>query len=413
MSPGPVIGSVAVPGSKSETNRALVLAALADGPSQIVGALDSRDSRLMVDALRQLGVEIVDDGDALSVRPPSQFRGGARVDCGLAGTVMRFLPPVALLADGPTEFFGDAHASQRPMAPIIDALCQVGAECTADRLPFTMTPGPELGDVAAIDASASSQFISGPLLAACRLPRGLRLSHTGDSLPSLPHIAMTVEMLRDRGVEISQPSEREWHVAPGPIAARDCRVEPDLTNASVFLAAAALTGGSVGVPGWPDRTVQPGALFLDIVERFGARVTRNNGSVTVTGNGRLTAIDVDLHAASELTPVIAALGAFADGRTVISGVAHIRGHETDRLAALVTELRRVGVAADETADGLWIEGCAPAELRGALLETYADHRMVHFAALLALLVPGISVTDLGCVSKTMPDFEAVWRGLIG
>ncbi|HMR48253.1 MAG TPA: 3-phosphoshikimate 1-carboxyvinyltransferase [Arachnia sp.] len=411
---GPVVGTVSVPGSKSETNRALVLAALAEGPSRIVGALESRDSRLMIDALRQLGVEILEEDGILAVTPPARFTGGGRVDCGLAGTVMRFLPPVALLADGPTEFFGDAHASQRPMAPIVDALRQLGATCTADALPFLLSPPASPGAEAAIDASASSQFISGPLLAGCRLPHGLRLRHTGASLPSLPHIAMTVEMLRARGVIIAQPSEREWVVEPGSIAAVDCRVEPDLTNAAVFLAAAVLTGGRVAVPGWPERSLQPGALFLDIAERFGAGVERTAGEVAVVGRSRPRAVaEVDLHAASELTPVVAALAAVADGTTTISGVAHIRGHETDRLAALVAELGRVGVAAEETADGLRIEGTAPHRLRAAVLETYADHRMVHVAALLGLVVPGIAVTDLACVSKTMPRFEHDWRGLLG
>lgn len=412
-SPGPVVGTVGVPGSKSETNRAFVLAALADGPSTILGALDSRDSRLMIDGLRRLGVEIQEAGDAVRVIPPARFTGGGRIDCGLAGTVMRFLPPVALLADGATEFFGDAHASQRPMAPLVEGLRQLGATCTADALPLRLTPPEVPGSEAAIDASASSQFISGPLLAGCRLPGGLRLRHTGDALPSLPHIEMTVEMLRERGVTITQPSPKEWIVAAGTIEAVDCRVEPDLTNASVFLAAAMLTGGRVTVPGWPERSLQPGALFLDIARRFGAGVEKTAGQVTLVGRGRPRAIEVDLHEASELTPVVAALAAFADGTTTISGVAHIRGHETDRLAALVTELRRVGVVAEETADGLRIEGAALERLHAALLDTYADHRMVHVAALLALRVPGISVTDLACVSKTMPRFEHDWRELLG
>lgn len=367
----------------------------------------------MIDALRQFGVGIDDTGETLMVTPPSSFRGGTRIDCGLAGTVMRFLPPVALLADGTTEFFGDPHASQRPMGPIIDALRQLGAHCSSDSLPFTLTPPEVRGSAAEIDASASSQFISGLLLAGCRLPQGLQLRHTGDRLPSLPHIAMTVEMLTERGVHVEQRSVREWVVAPGMIAAMDCRVEPDSTNASVFLAAAALTGGEATVPGWPAQTTQPGILFLDIVEHLGASVTREQGSATVSGTGRLRGSDIDLHAASELTPVIAALAAFAEGRTVISGVAHIRGHETDRLAALVTELRRVGIEAGETSDGLWIDGARPQDLRAAVLNTYADHRMAHFAALLGLLIPGLAVTDISCVSKTMPHFEKAWGAFIG
>jgi len=410
-SPSPVEGEVVVPGSKSETNRALVLAALADGPSTLRGALESRDSSLMVAALEALGVEIRQDGEALRVTPPSRFRGAAGIDCGLAGTVMRFVPPIAALAGGASSFVGDPHASERPMGPLLEGLRQLGVVVESAALPFTLTPPDLLGDEAAIDASASSQFVSGLLLIGSRLPRGLRLSHTGERLPSLPHIQMTVEMLRTRGVVVDQPDERAWVVAPGPIAALDVTIEPDLTNASVFLAAAAATGGRVTVPGWPARSIQPGALFLDVAERMGAVVERGPGSVTVSGTGPLRGVDVDLTTASELTPVVAALGALAEGTTVVRGVAHIRGHETDRLAALVAELTRAGIAAHETDDGIVIEGGSP--VRPAVLRTYADHRLVHFAALLALRAPGTAVDDLQCVSKTMPRFPEDWARLVG
>jgi len=410
-SPSPVEGEVVVPGSKSETNRALVLAALADGPSTLRGALESRDSSLMVAALEALGVEIRQDGEALRVTPPSRFRGAAGIDCGLAGTVMRFVPPIAALAGGASSFVGDPHASERPMGPLLEGLRQLGVVVESAALPFTLTPPDLLGDEAAIDASASSQFVSGLLLIGSRLPRGLRLSHTGERLPSLPHIQMTVEMLRTRGVVVDQPDERTWVVAPGAIAALDVTIEPDLTNASVFLAAAAATGGRVTVPGWPARSIQPGALFLDVAERMGAVVERGPGSVTVSGTGPLRGVDVDLTTASELTPVVAALGALAEGTTVVRGVAHIRGHETDRLAALVAELTRAGIAAHETDDGIVIEGGSP--VRPAVLRTYADHRLVHFAALLALRAPGTAVDDLQCVSKTMPRFPEDWARLVG
>ena len=410
-SPSPVEGEVVVPGSKSETNRALVLAALADGPSTLRGALESRDSSLMVAALEALGVEIRQDGEALRVTPPSRFRGAAGIDCGLAGTVMRFVPPLAALAGGASSFVGDPHASERPMGPLLEGLRQLGVVVESAALPFTLTPPDLLGDEAAIDASASSQFVSGLLLIGSRLPRGLRLSHTGERLPSLPHIQMTVEMLRTRGVVVDQPDERTWVVAPGAIAALDVTIEPDLTNASVFLAAAAATGGRVTVPGWPARSIQPGALFLDVAERMGAVVERGPGSVTVSGTGPLRGVDVDLTTASELTPVVAALGALAEGTTVVRGVAHIRGHETDRLAALVAELTRAGIAAHETDDGIVIEGGSP--VRPAVLRTYADHRLVHFAALLALRAPGTAVDDLQCVSKTMPRFPEDWARLVG
>lgn len=405
----PVGGEVVVPGSKSETNRALLLAALGDGPSRIRGALDSRDTSLMIGALRCLGVTVETAGAEVTVTPPARFAGGAEIDCGLAGTVMRFVPPLAALADGPTRFYGDPHASQRPMGPLLDGLRQLGAEVTGDALPLTVTPGSTLGSLAEIDSSASSQFISGLLLIGPLLPEGLTLRHTGERVPSLPHIEMTCEMLRARGAEISSVDERTWVVSPGVLSALDTTVEPDLTNAAVFLAAAIVTGGSVTVPGWPATSIQPGALFLDIAEAMGAAVERGSGQVTVRGTGRLQGADIDLGAASELTPVVAALGALAHGRTTISGVAHIRGHETDRLAALTMELRRAGIEAEETTDGLTIVGGAP---RAADFAAYADHRMVHFAALLGLVAGGSSIDDMSCVGKTMPNFPADWAGLI-
>lgn len=407
----PVTGEVTVPGSKSETNRALVLAALAEGASTLRGVLESRDSRLMIDALRALGCSLEADGDALRVTPPVRFRGASEIDCGLAGTVMRFVPPIAMLADGPSSFVGDPHASQRPMAPILDGLRQLGAAVSADALPFRLVPPAEFAREVAVDSSESSQFISGLLLIGARLPHGLTLRHTGDRLPSRPHIAMTTQMLRERGVRIDEPDERTWVVSPGPIAARETTIEPDLTNASVFLAAAAATGGSVTVPGWPEHSLQPGGLFLEVAQRMGATVERDAGSVTLVGPERLHGIDVDLTTASELTPLVAALGALAEGTTTIRGVAHIRGHETDRLAALVAELTKLGVTAEETDDGLTLRGGTP--LQRAEVETYADHRMVHFAAVVALRQPGISVTDLECVSKTMPAFPQDWARLIG
>ena len=405
----PVVGTVVVPGSKSETNRALVLAALADGPSVVAGALVSRDSELMIGALRRLGADVEWDGDLLRVAPPARFSGALGIDCGLAGTVMRFVPPITLLADGPSSFVGDPHASERPMDGLLEGLRQIGATVTGDALPFRVTPPSRFRAEATIDSSGSSQFVSGLLLVAPRLPHGLTIRHEGDTLPSLPHIQMTVEMLRARGVVIDQPDETTWVVAPGPISAIDLTIEPDLTNASVFLAAAAATGGEVTVPAWPTHSLQPGLAFLDVIAAMGAEVALADGRAAVRGTGRLTGIDVDLHAASELTPVVAALGALADGETVIRGVAHIRGHETDRLAALTAELRRAGITATETSDGLRIEGGTPVAAR---LNTYADHRMVHFAALLGLRTPGISVDDMDCVSKTMPRFPVDWADLV-
>lgn len=407
--PEGVHGRVVVPGSKSETNRALVMAALGDGPSHISGALASRDSALMIDALRALGVGVDDLGGGRLIVTSGPVTGGATIDCGLAGTVMRFVPPLALLADGPVRFVGDPHASERPMAGLLDGLRQLGAGVDADRLPFTVTPPEQLrgGDVT-IDSSASSQFVSGLLLVGARLPGGLTVRHAGDALPSRPHIAMTTTMLADRGVRARELDERTWRVDEGPVRALDSQVEPDLTNASVFLAAAAVAGGRVSVPGWPATTTQPGALFLDVARRMGCEVETADGVVTLGRGEALRGIDVDLHAASELTPVVAALAAVAEGGTTIRGVGHIRGHETDRIAALATELTRAGIAVEERPDGLRITGGTPSP---SVFETYADHRMVHFAALLGLVAAGSSVTDMECVSKTMPDFPDLWSAL--
>lgn len=404
-----VSGRVVVPGSKSETNRALVLAALGDGPSVITGALASRDSDLMCAALTTLGIDVDDRGGGEIVVTPGPIRGGGTVDCGLAGTVMRFVPPLVLFADEPVRFVGDPHASERPMAGLLDALRQLGADVDGDRLPLTVTPGASRGGDVAIDASSSSQFVSGPLLIGAGLPGGLTLRHVGDTLPSRPHIAMTTAMLEERGVTAHEVDERTWRVEEGRIRALDTQVEPDLTNASVFLSAAAVAGGEVSVPGWPAETTQPGALFLDIARRMGCLVDVSDGVATLRRGDRLIGIDVDLGAASELTCVVAALAAVADGVTTIRGVAHIRGHETNRIDALVSELSRAGIEVEELDDGLRITGGTP---RAATFQTYADHRMVHFAALLGLVAEGSAVTDMECVSKTMPDFPSDWAELV-
>lgn len=413
--PGPVTAEVRVPGSKSETNRAFVLAVLADGPCTVHGALTSRDSDLMLAALRAFGATVEGDpGQGWRISPPTELRGvPGGVDCGLAGTVMRFAPPLALLAAGPTMFFGDPHASNRPMAGLLDALRQLGAAVDSDRLPFTMTPGASTGHLVRVDSSATSQYVSGLLLVGARLPQGIRIEQVGATLPSRPHVAMTTHMLRQHGVRVDEVDDNTWVVFPSAITARDMNVEPDLTNASVFLAAAAVTGGSVTIPDWPAEHQQGGGLFLDIARRFGARVDHVEDRVTLHGPQRLRGIDVDLHSASELTPVVASLGALAEGTTRIRGVGHIRGHETDRLAALVREFTRMGITATETDDGLIVEGSTdPDALVPVEFETYADHRMVHAAAILALRVRGLAVTDLACVAKTMPDFEADWRAAV-
>jgi 3-phosphoshikimate 1-carboxyvinyltransferase len=401
---------VSVPGSKSETNRALVLAALASGPSVIRNGLDARDTSLMRAGLHALGVEIIENGDQWQVVPPASFIGGVTIDCGLAGTVMRFLAPLALLADGPVRFDGDEQAYARPMAPLLNALAALGAEVTSDEgtLPFTVA-GRASADSVTLDASGSSQFVSALLMIGARLPSGLQVRHVGPPVPSLPHIAMTVAMLRERQVRVSTAEPDHWMVSPGPIAPHEVNVEPDLSNAAPFLAAAAVTGGAVTVPRWPGSTSQPGEALPDILAAFGAEPSFDEHGLTVRGTDHLHGVDLDLSAASELTPVVAALAALADGTSHLRGIAHIRGHETDRLAALATELERLGGHANETDDGLTIH---PRLLGGNLWRTYADHRMAHAGALLGLVVPDIELDDIGCTAKTMPEFPDLWQSMI-
>ena len=412
LAPVPVNATVVIPGSKSETNRALVLAALSSGPSAISGGLDARDTVLMRGALRALGVDIEEDGDVWVGTPPERFTGGVSIDCGLAGTVMRFVPPIAALADGEVSFDGDEQAYGRPMEPLLGALAALGAgiEGESMSLPFTVTGGRALrGGAVTIDASASSQFVSGLLLVGARLADGLDLRHVGATLPSVGHIAMTVSMLRHRGVEVDDSEPNRWVVSPGPITPRDVVIEPDVANAPPFLAAALLTGGQVTVPHWPSVTGQPAPQLRGVLEKFGGKVTTRDGALAVRGRNELHGVDVWLNDASELTPVVAALAALALQSSHIHGVAHIRGHETDRLAALESNLDALGARVRQTHDGLVIH---PHVLAGIEWPTYADHRMVHAGALLGLVVDEITLDDVSCVDKTMPDFVQRWHKMI-
>lgn len=408
----PVHATVTLPGSKSITNRALILAALADGPSTLTGALRSRDTDLMIAALRALGTGIDGDGDTLTITPAPL--GGASVDCGLAGTVMRFLPPVATLASGDVSFDGDAQARVRPLSTILDALRGLGAHIDGDALPFTVHGAGSLrGGAVTIDASGSSQFVSGLLLSAARFDEGLTVHHDGKALPSMPHIEMTVEMLRRADVSVQAPADsrkaQTWTVAPGPIRAVDWDVEPDLSNATPFLAAAAVTGGEVRIPHWPRLTTQPGDVIREILVRMGAEARIFDGVLTVRGPERLAGIDIDLHDVGELTPTVAALAALADSPSWLRGIAHLRGHETDRLAALSTEINRLGGKVTETEDGLEI---VPAALHGGRWHSYADHRMATAGAILGLKVPGVEIEDIGTTAKTLPTFTLLWEQML-
>lgn len=443
---------VSVPGSKSLTNRYLVLAAAADSPSTVRNPLRSRDTSLMVGALRALGA-VVDDADGsvwriaplpapgeLSAEEAAEAGSSERdplsgsasgegvspgqtasapaddavVDCGLAGTVMRFIPPLAAATGRRVRIDGDEQARTRPMTTMLAALRDLGVDVETageDRLPFSLSaPGGVRGGHLDIDASASSQFVSGLLLAGGLFDLGLELRHTGETLPSRPHIDMTREVLEDAGVHVEEPDERTWRVEHGRPRGLDVVVEPDLSNAATFLAAALVTGGSVTVPHWPAHTTQAGDAFRAIAEAFGGTAELTRSGLTVTGPQTLRGVDLDLSAVGELTPVVAAVAACAPAPSALTGIGHLRGHETDRLSALAAELTACGAVVEEGADSLRI--LSPAT-RPALWHTYHDHRMVMAGAVLALRIDGLEIENPTTVGKTMPDFTALWAGMLG
>jgi 3-phosphoshikimate 1-carboxyvinyltransferase len=407
----PVRATVAVPGSKSVTNRALVLAALAQSPTTLRGPLRSRDTTLMVEGLRALGATIDDSGVTWEITP-GPLTGPAGVDVGNAGTVMRFLPPVAALAQGDVRFSGDTRAGDRPLGPMLDGLVSLGASITTGngRLPLTVHGrGWLLGGSVRIDASLSSQFVSGLLLAAPRFANGVEVRHDGGRLPSGLHVAMTVEMLRAAGAIVEHADMHSWRVEPGPLNLGTVAIEPDLSNAAPFLAAAVLTCGRVTVPDWPVRTSQAGDALRHLLERFGAGCSLGPDGLTVTGPPRLSGIDADLGDVGELTPVITALCALSTGPSTLRGIAHLRHHETDRLAALSKQINALGGQVTELDDGLAI---TPRRLTGGIFATYDDHRLATAAAVLGLCVPGIEIENVETTSKTLPGFVDLWTGML-
>ena len=411
--PSPVTHTREVPGSKSMTNRAYILSALASGPSTITGALRSRDTDLMEAALQAMGTGIRRDGATIHVTP-GPLRS-AEVDCGLAGTVMRFVPPVAAFAEGPVLFDGDAHARTRPMATILKALRALGVNVTGESLPFTVHgTGGAVGGPVDIDASGSSQFVSGLLLSAPRFDRGVHIRHTGDTLPSMPHIDMTVAMLADAGVHV-EAAEKSWAVQPQEIRGTHWAIEPDLSNAAPFLAAAAVTGGEVRIPHWPERTTQPGAAMLSILERMGCEVELEadgaQHTLCVRGPqpGHLVGIHLDMGDIGELAPTVAAIAACATTPSELTGIAHLRGHETDRLAALSAEINGLGGDCEELDDGLRI---TPTRMRGGVWHTYDDHRMATAGAVIGLVTRGVEVENIETTSKTLPGFAQMWAEVV-
>lgn len=445
---------VHIPGSKSLTNRYLLLAALADSPSYLRAPLHSRDSALMIEALRQLGagIELVPTnspfGPDVKVTPLNFAQPGSTqavsIECGLAGTVMRFVPALAALLPGEFAFDGDPHARQRPMGPVLEGLRQLGVQVDCEQgenaLPFVLrspglasVEGVSEAPVVRIDASTSSQFVSALLLMAPRLPQGMVLVHEGSSVPSIPHIQMTVEALRQMGVEVqehypnrgneAESCEYRWTVRPGSFPGFEMTIEPDLSNAGPFLAAAVVTGESVTIPHWPAPaadssagTTQVGDMWRELLPALGAQVRYAEGRLTVTGPAQLPEGDFsfDLSAGGELAPTMAAACAFVNGRVELTGIAHLRGHETDRLAALAAEINRLGGTAHDTADSLVIEAPIPAAAEAAqvLAHTYDDHRMATFAAIIGLRRGNVVVQNVATVAKTMPEFTAMWEDML-
>ena len=445
---------VHIPGSKSLTNRYLLLAALADSPSYLRAPLHSRDSALMIEALRQLGagIELVPTdspfGPDVKVTPLNFAQPGSAqavsIECGLAGTVMRFVPALAALLPGEFAFDGDPHARQRPMGPVLEGLRQLGVHVDCEQgenaLPFVLrspglasVEGISEAPVVRIDASTSSQFVSALLLMAPRLPQGMVLVHEGSSVPSIPHIQMTVEALRQMGIQVqehypnqgneAESGEYRWTVHPGSFPGFEMTIEPDLSNAGPFLAAAVVTGESVTIPHWPAPaadssagTTQVGDMWRELLPALGAQVRYAESRLTVTGPAQLPEGDFsfDLSAGGELAPTMAAACAFVKGRVELTGIAHLRGHETDRLAALAAEINRLGGAAHDTADSLVIEAPIPAAAEAAqvLARTYDDHRMATFAAIIGLRRPNVVVQNVATVAKTMPEFTAMWEDML-
>jgi 3-phosphoshikimate 1-carboxyvinyltransferase len=413
----PVHATVTVPGSKSQTNRTLLLAALAaaqgQGSSTVSGALRSRDTDLMIGALQTLGLQVDGAGSDLTVSGRIAPGPGARIDTGLAGTVLRFVPPLAALADSAVEFDGDEQARARPIEPLLGALRGLGVRIDGTGLPFRVIgTGSVVGGTVSIDASASSQFVSGLLLSGASFTEGLTVQHTGSAVPSAPHIAMTVEMLRQAGVDVDDSIPDRWQVRAGVVAARHWDVEPDLTNAVAFLAAAVVTGGTVRITGWPSTSVQAADIILSVLGKLNAVVTENDSFLEIRGSADgYRGFDVDLRDVGELAPSVAALAALATPGSVshLSGIAHLRGHETDRLAALSAEINRLGGDCQETSDGLVITATP---LRTGTWRAYADHRMAMAGAIIGLRVDGVEVDDIDATSKTLPEFPQLWADML-
>ena len=419
-----VSARVVIPGSKSVTNRALILAAQAQSPSLLKRPLISRDTELMVAGLRSMGIgikEVQVDGDLAWEITPAPLRGPAKVDVGNAGTVMRFLPPLSALARGDISFDGDPRSYERPLGPVIAALEDLGIEIEHGgrySLPMVVKSKGEIpGGALTIDASASSQFLSALLLIAPSTRDGIDVTHKGGALPSMPHIDMTVQMLRDFGAEVTVDKlANSWSVSTGALQGQDLVIEPDLSNAAPFLSIAMVCGGSITIADWPEVTTQPGDQLREILTAMGATISREHdkGGLTITGGESIHGIDIDLHDVGELTPAIAALAALADSPSHLRGIGHLRLHETDRLAALTREINSLGgnVVEDETSLHITPHGAMGKGLHGGTFHTYEDHRLATAAAVIGLVIPGVEIENVATTRKTLPDFPGLWQSLV-
>jgi 3-phosphoshikimate 1-carboxyvinyltransferase len=410
---GAVDAVVPVPGSKSMTARALVLAAISVGPSTLRAPLVNRDTGLIAFGLRAMGTYVSTVDPELWLVRPRPLHGPAQVDVAGAGTALRFLAPVAGLAAGPVTFHGDDRARGGTLEELAGALARLGARTATSGggLPLTVhgvgrVPG---GDVS-IDASASSQLVSGLLLAGSDFDHGLVLRHDGPPLPAAPHVELTVAMLRAAGAGVDDSAANVWEIEPGRLAGRGWHIEPDLAGAAPFLAAAVVTAGRVTVPGWPQRSPQPTAALCGLLTAFGGSCVLGTDGLTVRGGGRVRGIDADLAGVGDLLPVTAALCALADGPSVLRGLGALRGGPVDRVSALVEALGTLGVEVTEEADSLAIR---PGPRHGGVLDTAADRRLAPAGAVLGLAVDGVRLTDVSCTAKSLPDFPARWRNLLG
>jgi 3-phosphoshikimate 1-carboxyvinyltransferase len=412
----PISATVIIPGSKSATNRALILAALATTPSRIRKPLSSRDTDLMVKGLQSLGCKVeqikTDQGFDYQVTP-GKLTGPTQIDVGNAGTVMRFLPPIAALATGLIHFDGDERSHQRPIGPVLSALEQLGVSVEHNnkyKLPITINGAGKIkGGTVEIDASASSQFVSALLLVAPATQEGITIKNIGPSLPSAPHIEMTIQMLEKFGATVQRTSS-SWSVTPCQLIGQDLVIEPDLSNAAPFMAAAMICGGSVQVRHWPLSTTQPGDQLRSIFTKMGAKVELNASSLTITGSGKIHGIDIDLGDVGELTPSIAAIASLATTPSALRGISHLRLHETDRLAALANEINNLGGSVIEGPGDLVIK---PGKMNASQIwRSYEDHRMATAGAIIGLAVEGVIVENIETTQKTLSDFPGMWQGML-